>query len=180
MMQKPLVFNSTPLIYLTKVSLIHLLKEIPDKKITTSKVYHEIVVEGKKKAAPEALLLEKLFKEKVISVQESKDKEFLRTLVGVAAQLEGQPLHEAEAEILVIASEVKGVAIADDNVARTVASLFGIELHGTGYFLGKLYSTGKIKKEKLIQKVEKMREQGWYIAAEDYLNIIKYLETLEQ
>jgi len=179
-MPKPLVFNSTPLIYLTKVSLIQLLKEIPENKITTSKVYHEVVVEGKKKTAPESLLLEKLFKDKVTSARETKDKEFLRTLVGVAAQLEKQPLHEAEAEILAIANEVNGVAIADDNIARSVAALFGIELHGTGYLLSKLYYTGKIKKDKLIQKVKEMREQGWYTSAEDYLSIIKYLEALEQ
>lgn len=177
-MPKPLVFNSTPLIYLTKVSLTHLLREIPGEKITTSKVYHEIVMQGEKRGAPEAMLLEKLFKAKAINIHEPKDKEFVKTLVGVTAELARQPLHEAEAEILAVANEVNGVAIADDKVARSVALLFGIESHGTGYVLGRMYLTGKIGKEKLIQKIKEMREQGWYTSAEDYLDIVKFLETL--
>jgi len=177
-MPKPLVFNSTPLIYLAKVSLTQLFTEIRLECITTSKVYHETVVQGKKRGLPEALLLEKLFKKKVIGIYEPKDREFVKTLIRIAADLEKQPLHEAEAEVLAVANELKGVAIVDDRAARSVASLFGIESHGTGYVLGKIYLTSKIGKERLIHKIREMREQGWYISAEDYLDIIKYLEAL--
>jgi predicted nucleic acid-binding protein len=177
-MPKPLVLNSTPLIYLTRVSLTTLFTNLNEDKITTSKVYHEVVVQGKKKGSPEALLLEKLFKKKMLIIHEPTNKEFMKTLVEVAANLERQPLHEAEAEVLAVANEVKGVAIIDDKVARSVASLFGIETHGTGYVLGKMYSTGKMEKETLIQKVKEMRNQGWYISGEDYLDIIKHLEAL--
>jgi len=177
-MPKPLIFNSTPLIHLTKVSLTQLFTEIHLEKITTSKVHHEIVVQGRKRGSPESLLLEKLFKLKVIGIYEPKDKEFVKTLVRVAADLEKQPLHEAEAEVLALANELNGIAIVDDRAARSVASLFGIESHGTGYVLGKIYLTNKLGKEKLIHKVKEMRAQGWYISAEDYLDIIKYLEAL--
>jgi len=177
-MPKPLVFNSTPLIYLTRVSLATLFKKLHEHKITTSKVYHEVVVQGKKRGSPEALFLEKLFEKKVLNIYELKDKELVKTLVGVTADFERQPLHEAEAEVLAVANEVNGAAIIDDKAARSVALLFGIELHGTGYILGKMYLTGKIGKETLIQKVKEMRAQGWYISGEDYLDIVKYLEAL--
>jgi hypothetical protein len=45
----------------------------------------------------------------------------------------------------------------------------GIELHGTGYVLGKIFATGKVDKEKLLEKVGEMREGGWFVSAEDYL-----------
>ena len=61
-MPKPLVFDSTPLIYLTKASLAELLKDISEQKFTTASVFEEVVREGKKKRAPEASLLETLFK----------------------------------------------------------------------------------------------------------------------
>lgn len=177
-MPKPLVFNSTPLIYLTKVSLTQLLNQIHVENITTSRVYQETVVQGKKKGAPEALLLEGLLKKKIISIHEPKDKKFVKTLTRIAADLEQQPLHEAEAEVLAVANEVNGVAIIDDKATRSVAVLFGIESHGTGYVLGRIHLNSKISKEKLIHKIREMREAGWYISAEDYLDIIKYVEAL--
>ena len=39
-------------------------------------------------------------------------------------------------------------------------------------------ATGKIGKEKLVEKVKEMRDSGWYVSAEDYLKIIDYLKNL--
>jgi len=177
-MQKPLIFNSTPLIYLTRVSLAKFFKEIPGEKFTTTRVFNEVVEEGKKKGAPEASVLESLFKEEIIKVRNPNDKEYLKSVKKMSAESERQPLHEAEAEVLCLAKELNGTAIADDQVARSVARLLGIELHGTGYILGKISATDKIKKEELMEKVKEMRDEGWHVAAEDYLKIIEYLKTL--
>lgn len=177
-MSKPLIFNSAPLIYLTKVSLAYLFKEIREEKFTTTRVFNEAVKEGKRRGAPEALLLEGLFEEEIIRVRDPEDREYLRFLKRVSAEAERQPLHEAEAEVLCVAKELDGVAVADDRVARSVARLLGIELHGTGYILGKMFATGKISKEELMQKVKEMRDEGWYVASEDYLSIIEYLKKL--
>jgi predicted nucleic acid-binding protein len=177
-MQKPLVFNSTPLIYLTRVSLAKFFKDIPEEKFTTTKVFNEVVREGKEKGAPEASLLESLFREEIIKVRNPKDKEYLKFVKEMSAESERQPLHEAEAEVLCLAKELNGIALADDQVARSVARLLGIELHGTGYFLGKVFAAEKIKKEELMEKVKEMRDKGWHVSAEDYLKIIEYLKSL--
>jgi len=177
-MQKPLIFNSTPLIYLTRVSLAKFFKEIPGEKFTTTRVFNEVVEEGKKKGAPEASLLESLFKEEIIKVRNPNDKEYLKSVKKMSAESERQPLHEAEAEVLCLAKELNGIAIADDQVARSVARLLGTELHGTGYILGKIFATDKIKKEEVMEKVKEMRDEGWHVAAEDYLKIIEYLKNL--
>lgn len=177
-MSKPLIFNSTPLIYLTKVSLTNLLKQIPAEKFTTTKVFNEIVEEGKKKGAPEASLIENLFKEETIKIRNPNDQQYLKSVKNVSAENERQPLHEAEAEILCLAKELNGIAIADDQVARSVAKLLQIDLHGTGYILSKILATNKIKKEELAEKVKQMRDEGWHVSPEDYLKIIEYLKTL--
>jgi predicted nucleic acid-binding protein len=177
-MPKPLIFDSTPLIYLAKSSLAELLKEISQPKFTPESVFTEVVLEGKKKRAPEASLLETLFKEKKIRVHNIRNKKYINYVKEMAASNETQPLHEAEAEVLCLTKELDGVAIADDYVARSVARILGIELHGTGYILGKIFVTGKIDKEKLIEKVKQMRDGGWYVSAEDYLKIIDYLKNL--
>jgi predicted nucleic acid-binding protein len=177
-MPKPLVLDSTPIIYLTKASLAELLKDISEQKFTTASVFEEVVREGKKKKAPEASLLETLFKEETIKIHKISNKGYLNYVKEMAAETEMQPLHEAEAEVLSLTKELNGIAVADDQVARSVARILGIELHGTGYILGKIFATGKIAKEKLIEKVKEMRDSGWYVSAEDYLKIIDYLKNL--
>lgn len=177
-MPKPLIFDSTPLIYLTRSSLTELLKEIHQPKFTVANVFEEIVREGKKKKAPEASLLEALFKKEVIKVHDVNNKDYLNYVKEIAAVHEIHPLHETEAEVLCLAKEVDGVAIADDKAARTVARMLGIELHGTGYVLGKVFATGKIDKEKLMEKVKEMRQSGWHVSATDYFKIINYLKNI--
>ena len=174
-MAKPLVFDSTPLIYLAKSSLALFLVEIIQPKFSPRSVFEEVVREGKRKRAPESSLLETLFKKEIIKTHNINNKEYLNYVKEMAAVNEMQPLHEAEAEVLCLTKELIGVAVADDKVARSVARILGIELHGTGYILGKIFATRKIDKEKLIEKVKEMRDSGWYVSAEDYLKIIDCL-----
>jgi len=77
-----------------------------------------------------------------------------------------------------LAKELEGVAIGDDHAARSVAELIGIELHGTGYILGRIYKTGRISKSELVRKVVEMRRLGWRIAEEDYEKVLDYLRRL--
>jgi predicted nucleic acid-binding protein len=177
-MGKPLVFDSTPLIHLTRVSLAKSIRDILGEKFTTTQVFDEIVREGKKQGAPEASLLESLFKEKTIKVRNPTEKDFLKFVKEMAAESEKQPLHEAEAEVLCLAKELNGMVIADDKVVRTVAKLLEIEMHGTGYILGKIYAGKKITKEELMRKVKEMHDTGWRVSAEDYVRITEYLNSL--
>lgn len=177
-MPKILIFDSTPLIYSTKVSLTGFFEELPEEKFTTANVFKEIVEEGKRKNVPESMLLETLFKQQVIKIRNPTKSEYVKYVKEMAAESEMQPLHEAETEVLSLAKELNGVVIADDQIARLVARLLGIELHGTAYVLGRIFATGKIGKETLINKVREMREGGWYVSAEDYLKIIDYLKSI--
>jgi predicted nucleic acid-binding protein len=141
-------------------------------------VFNEVVKEGKRIGAPEASLVESLFKEGIIRVIDLKDMEYLKFVKEVTAESERQPLYEAEAEALFLAKELNGIVVADNQVARSVARLLGVELHGAGYVLGRVFAAGKIKKEKLMERVKEMRDIGWRVSAEDYLKIIQYLKSL--
>jgi predicted nucleic acid-binding protein len=177
-MPKPLIFDSPPLIYLTRSSLAEFLEEISQTKFTTASVFEEVVCEGKRKRASESSLLETLFEKEIIKVHNISNKVYFNYVKEMAAVNEMQPLYEAEAEVLCLTKELNGVAVADDKVARSVARILGIELHGTGYILGKIFATRKIGKETLVEKVKEMRDGGWYVSAEDYLKIIDYLKNL--
>lgn len=167
---KPLVFNSTPLIYLTKVGLSKVLEDLKGEKVTSPEVKREVVDEGKRKGVPDAVVLEKLFGSKVLQVVEPKDKEFLLRL------LRTRGLHVTDAEVLALAWELDGLAVVDDEVARKTAKVYGIAYAGTPYVLVRGVCEGVMSKERAKQAVNEMVSAGWRCSVETYVKIMEVLE----
>ena len=107
---KPLVFNSTPLIYLTKAGLSRIIEGLQVEKLTSPLVKREVVDEGKRKGVPDAIVLDKLFADSVFKVCQPSDRKFLAKLT------ETRGLHLADAEVLALAREREGIAVIDDEV----------------------------------------------------------------
>jgi predicted nucleic acid-binding protein len=167
---KPLVFNSTPLIYLTKIGLSGLFDALKEQKLTSPRVKSEVVDEGKRKGVPDAVVLEKTFNNKVFTIVEPKDTEFLSRL------LETKGLHITDAEVLTIAREHNGLAVIDDEVARKTATVYGIAYVGTPYVLIRAVHETLITKEKAKQAVKEMVSAGWRCSIENYTKITEALE----
>jgi predicted nucleic acid-binding protein len=167
---KLLVFNSTPLIYLTKVGLSKVLEDLKGEKATSPEVKREVVDEGKRKGVPDAVVLEKLFSSKVFRVVEPKDKEFLSRL------LRTRGLHVTDAEVLALARELDGLAVVDDEVARKTAKVYGIAYAGTPYVLVRAVPEGFMTKERAKQMVNDMVFAGWRCSVETYVRIMEVLE----
>jgi predicted nucleic acid-binding protein len=168
---KPLIFNATPLIYLTKIGLSKIFEELKNEKLTSPSVKREVVDEGKRKGVADATVLEKLFLKGVFKIVEPKNKVFLETL------LQAKGLHRADAEVLTIAKEHGGTAIIDDEVARKTAKVYGISYAGTPYILAKAVSEKVITKEKAKQAINEMVYAGWRCSIETY---VKIMETIEK
>jgi predicted nucleic acid-binding protein len=99
-------------------------------------------------------------------------------IVKIAAEEEKTPLHKAEADVIALSKELDGVVISDDHVARSVARLVSVELHGTGYVLGRMYKARAVSRDELLRKVGEMRRSGWRITEEDYERLLDYLKRL--
>lgn len=167
---KRLVFNSTPLIYLTKVGLSGVFENLKAEMLTSPSVKREVVDEGKRKGVPDAVVLEKLFEREVFRVVEPKDKGFLSRL------LETKGLHVTDAEVLALAYECKGLAVIDDEVARKTAKVYGIAYAGSPYILLRVVSEGFVTKERAKQAVNEMVSAGWRCSVESYAKIMELLE----
>ena len=169
---KPLVFNATPLIYLTRVGLSKIFEELKDEKLTSPSVKREVVDEGKRKGVADAIILDKLFLKGVFKVVEPKDEGFLENL------LQTRGLHVTDAEVLTIAKEHSGTAIIDDEVARKTAKIYGISYAGTPYVLAKAVSEEIVTKEKAKQAINEMVYAGWRCSIETYVKIMETIEKL--
>lgn len=169
---KPLVFNATPLVYLTKVGLSRIFEGLKGEKLTSPSVKREVVDEGKRRGFADAIILDRLFLKGVFKVIEPRDKGFLETL------LQTRRLHTADAEVLTIAKEHGGIAIIDDDVARKMAKIYGISYAGTPYILVKAVFEEIITKEKAKQAVNEMVFAGWRCSIETYAKIMEAIEKL--
>ena len=169
---KPLVFNSTPLIYITKIGLSKVFEGLKNEKITSPQVRREVVDEGKRKGVPDAIVLERVFQNNVFKVIEPANRKFLASL------LETRGLHLTDAEVLTIAKERDGIAVIDDEVARKTAKVYGISYVGTPYLLVKAILQRLITKERAKQAINEMVFTGWRCGVESYVKIIDAIEKL--
>jgi len=167
---KTLVFNSTPLIYLTRVGLSKVFENLEEEKVTSPEVKREVVDEGKRKGVPDAIVLEKLFSSNAFRVVEPKDEGFLSRL------LKTRGLHVTDAEVLALAKELDGLAVADDEVARKTAKVYGIAYVGTPYVLVRTVSEGTITRNRAREAVNEMIFAGWRCSVETYVKIMEVLE----
>jgi predicted nucleic acid-binding protein len=169
---KPLVFNATPLIYLTKVGLSNVFEDLKNEKLTSPHVKREVVDEGKRKGVPDAIILEKMFKNNIFKVTQPENKKFLASLS------ETRGLHITDAEVLVIAKERGGIAVIDDEVARKTAKIYGISYVGTPYIVMRGVSQGLITKERAKQAINEIVFAGWRCSVESYVKIMGAIEKL--
>lgn len=170
---KLLVFNSTPLIYITKVGLSIIFEKLEGEKLTSPTVKHEVVDGGKRKGVADAIILDELFQKNIFKVVKPENAIFLETF------LQTKGLHVTDAEVLAIAKERGGKAIIDDEVARKTAKIYGIAYAGTTHVLVKAVSQGLITKEKAKQAINDMIFAGWRSSIETYAKIMENLERLK-
>lgn len=169
---KPLVFDSTPLIYITKIGLSRVFEKLEGDKPTPPSVKHEVVNEGKRKGVADAIILEKLFQKDVFKIVKPRNVSFLEIL------LQTKGVHLSDAEVLAIAKEHDGKAIIDDEVARKTAKIYGIAYAGTPYILVKAVCQGLITKRVAKQSINEMVFAGWRCSVETYAKIMENIEKL--
>lgn len=163
---RPLIFDATPLIYLGKVNLIEKIKHFPEDKYTTKSVYKEVVEEGKKSGRPEVFLIEAHVKSGIIKIKTPTNKQYISHL------RENPKIHEGDAEVLALASELNGIALLDDEEARGIAEIEGIEHHGTIYLLLRMRKMKLLTKKEALAGLNEMIYMGWRCSTELYAEIL--------
>ena len=176
-MTKPLVFDTTPVIYIIKASLAEALRRLQSQKFIPETVYEELMA-GEAQGKPEAAVIRELVEEAALILTRPRSTSLVKRLMKIAVEDENKPLHRAEAEALAIAKELDGILIADDHAARSTAKLMQVECHGTGYLLGRMYQEGEIPRDEAIRKLTEMRRAGWRLSEDDYRAILDYLRKL--
>jgi len=163
---KPLIFDVTPLIYLGKINVLEKITHFPEEKFTPESVYEEVVVEGKNSGNPEVFLIEKLLEAGILKIKMPADDRYVNYLK------ENPRIHRGDAEVIALASELDGISLLDDEEARGMAEIEGIEHHGTIYLLLRMLKIELLTKEETIDGLDEMLRRGWRCSTELYAEIL--------
>lgn len=167
---KPLIFDATPLIYLTRVGLLRLVEALPTKKYAVQSVFDEVVKTGKSRGHQDALALSRLFDAREISIIEPSDSSLLKTLRRVRG------LEEPDAETLAVAEDHSFRAVVDDLVARKVAKTYHVDFVGTPYILVLSIQKRLLTKQEAAKALDDMVDSGWRCGPELYRDIIRIIQ----
>lgn len=161
------VFDSSSLIYLGKIEILHKLTFLEGERIIPSIVYKEVIERGLKRKEPEVEKIISLI-DSVFSIRKSKKDIFYHVTL----------LSDADREVLSLAKEMNAFAIIDEKRARNVAETFGIEYHGLIYVLLKLLEKKKITKKEARAYIDKIIQLGFYLSNSLYQETIKVIERM--
>lgn len=148
--RRVVVSDSSPLVHLSRIGRLSLLRGLFGEILIPLAVYREVVVEGR--GRPGSSEVEKA---SWINVMEVRDKQLKRILQPV--------LDEGEAEAIVLALETNAnLVLLDDREARLQAKRLGLRVAGTIGILLRAKRLGLI--ESLKKELDKLKETGFRIS----------------
>lgn len=158
-----IIFDSSPLIHLTKIGKIRFILNLFDFIVIPDKVYFEVIEEGIKTGFSDAILLRNYFKNKKIKKME----------VSLHDPILKDYLHAGEYEAIQLAQQLDGLLVMDEKKGRLVAEQKEIEVVSTADTLLLL------RKENVIDSTLFQSNLGKY-AANSWLSPIIYDKYLKE
>ena len=153
------VFNSSPIIFLTKLGIIEAASDLFERIDIPSLVYSEI----RRKPDASAEAVEGLIKGKRVSVSKAENERFVGAL--------GRRLGKGEAEAIALSIETGAdLVILDDHAARVEAMRLGLAVKGTLGIVRRLMENGAFESD-LEELFINLKAMGFRIRAELFWEI---------
>lgn len=158
-----MISNSTPLISLAKVNLLHLLKDLFKKIYMPKAVKEEVIDQGKGIKAIDSFIVEDGIKEGWIIVKEVEPLPLLNNL----------GIDKGEIEAISLTCQMKKEILLDQTHARVAAQMFGLKPKGTIFVLLRALKKKKISYDEYLMALRDLIDVGFQMSQEVYLEAIK-------
>ncbi len=153
-----MISNSTPIICLSKLNRLDLLNKVYGKITIPPSVKREVLIKGK----PGYYQIQNALEKKWLLVEKPRSKK-------------GFGLHEGENQAINLALEKKQPLLLDDYAATVTAKALGIKTERTTTVIFRALSKKTISKEQAITMLNKLVENGYYIAPPEYTALLTKL-----
>lgn len=156
-----MISNSSPLIFLSKIGRLQLLKEVFGKVTIPLEVKEEVLVPGKIGVS----VIKEAIREGWIVVQNT-------------SSLLDLGLGKGETAAITLAKKEKDTLLLDDGRGISAAKMYGIPFLRTTSVLIMAFQKGKISQKELIQAFQDLLEAGYYIQPREYAQLLARLTKL--
>lgn len=157
-----IVSNATPLIYLSKIGRLDLLRDNFGEIIIPMEIKAEVVDRGKELKKKDAYIVESAIENGWIKVKETK-------LIEVAIDVQ-----RGERAVISLAKNLGiGDVLIDEVSARTSAKLAGLHPRGTLFVLLKALKDYLIDFDDFLECLDKLISEGFRLKEEVYLGAIR-------
>jgi hypothetical protein len=150
-----IVSDSSPLIWLSKVHRLELLRKLFGEVLIPAAVRIEVTSGN----SADALLIREAFKDGWIKAEDSQ---------GGTELMEVSGIHIGEAEAIQLARGLGALFIVDDREASVVARVFGVRCLGTVGVLLSALASGILGLEEFVDCIDTMIELGFRLSVEIY------------
>jgi len=166
------VFDSSPLIYLTRIGILEFTFGIYKKVYIPEAVKTEVIDRGKELNKPDAFILNEYMKKRKIKIQKIKNLE------NYAILLKNPNIHKADVEAICLAEELKTVLVMDDPKAIEVAKMIGIHVEPTLTVVLICYALDHIDFEKAETSYKTLLKTKFRMKANEYDRALEILEMV--
>ena len=154
----PVISDTSPLIWLAKVSKITLLKALFAEVLIPQEVYIEAVEKGLQGGFTDANIIKECINEGWIKLSKLnfKDQSMLQKISEHAFEI-----HSGEAQAIVLANEMKLLLLMDEPAGRAFAEAWGLKVKGIIYVIISALRKGFISETDAKETVLKMVTKGF-------------------
>lgn len=167
---KPVVSNSSPLIWLAKIGRLRLLEKLFGHVVVPRRVYEEVAL-GKQSA--DAILVSKAVEEGWIKVSEENLEE-AKALTSVSG------LHLGEAEAILLAQKLGVELIVDEREASVTAQMFGVRPIGTIAVFLLALAKGELKLSEFKDCLDSLAASGFWLSLDVYNEALNKARSISQ
>jgi len=169
----PIVSNTGPLIWLSKIGKIMLLKKLYGEVIIPEEVYREAVEQGLTEGFSDALVIEDgvgqgWIKISTLNVREVK---LCQKMMEHAFEI-----HLGEAQAIIIARGMGVLLLMDESSGRAFAETWGLKVRGTLYVIMEGLREGLLGKDEAKEAVLELISKGFRIEPKLLARILKEIE----
>lgn len=165
-----IVADATPLIHLSRIGRLELLRHTFQGVIMPHEVYEEVVVQGEAQGRADALVV----KEAVGRWMETRELSVAQREF-VDALRRGIPLGQGEAACLALARDLRAPVVLDDSVAVRAARRLGLATYWTTSVILEAVSRGHLTRSEGREAVEVLVRSGLRVRPDVLVELLAFL-----